>query len=128
MVTLHGLHSRGVRNKYLKDLFIQWRGLVAAYDEGLGKNSDAVLAAAVSRNVFKASEDVDIRAMACVVAYIRRTLGVLGAIEDGQITTGSLSFENPEKGWAEVDRMSKGMKEPFKDEPGAAKEMGENNV
>jgi cytochrome b pre-mRNA-processing protein 3 len=119
---------RGLRSKYLKDLFIQWRGLVAAYDEGLGKQSDAVLAAAVWRNIFKASEDVDIRAVASVVAYMRRTLSILGTMDDVQVTVGNLTFENPGRELAEVDKVSKGMKEPFKDEPRVAKGIGGKQV
>jgi cytochrome b pre-mRNA-processing protein 3 len=70
MMVNHNMHARGTRNKYLKDLFIQWRGLLAAYDEGIYKG-DAVLAAAIWRNVFKANEDVDIKALAQIVSYIQ---------------------------------------------------------
>lgn len=58
MLILHSMGARGIRNRYLKDLFIQWRGLLAAYDEGMIQG-DAVLAAAVWRNLWKAKEDVD---------------------------------------------------------------------
>ncbi|CRK38506.1 hypothetical protein BN1708_016637, partial [Verticillium longisporum] len=46
----HGMTSSALRQRYLKDIFMQWRGLIAAYDEGLAKKSDKVLAAAVWRN------------------------------------------------------------------------------
>ncbi|KAF3354097.1 hypothetical protein VdG1_00354 [Verticillium dahliae VDG1] len=42
----HGMTSSALRQRYLKDIFMQWRGLIAAYDEGLAKKSDRVLAAA----------------------------------------------------------------------------------
>lgn len=90
MDMLHGLTSRGIRNKYLKDLFIQWRGILAAYDEGLVKG-DAVLGAAVWRNLWKAShtggvdggQDVNWAGVAWVVAYMRRVLVELGSMSEG---------------------------------------------
>ncbi|KAI1464961.1 ubiquinol-cytochrome C chaperone-domain-containing protein [Daldinia caldariorum] len=75
----HGIRSRGLRHKYLKDLFIQWRGVIAAYDEGVVKG-DAVLAAAVWRNVYKAREDVDVRALAAIVSWMRLCLKMLDQI------------------------------------------------
>ncbi|TAQ87717.1 hypothetical protein B7494_g3949 [Chlorociboria aeruginascens] len=63
MVVNHKMTARGTRNRYLKDLFVQWRGLIAAYDEGIIKG-DTVLAAAVWRNMFKADENVDVRHLA----------------------------------------------------------------
>ncbi|KAI1805644.1 ubiquinol-cytochrome C chaperone-domain-containing protein [Daldinia bambusicola] len=77
----HGIGSRGLRHRYLKDLFVQWRGIIAAYDEGLVKG-DAVLAAAVWRNVFKAREDVDVRALAAIVSWMRLCLKMLDQISD----------------------------------------------
>ncbi|KAI1384600.1 ubiquinol-cytochrome C chaperone-domain-containing protein [Hypoxylon trugodes] len=77
----HGISSRGLRHKYLKDLFIQWRGVIAAYDEGVTKG-DPVLAAAVWRNVFKAREDVDLRYLAAVVSWMRLCLKMLDQIPD----------------------------------------------
>ena len=70
----HGMTSSALRQRYLKDIFMQWRGLIAAYDEGVAKASDRVLAAAVWRNLFKGREDVDIRHLAAVVAWMRATL------------------------------------------------------
>ncbi|KAL2129729.1 hypothetical protein VTI74DRAFT_7392 [Chaetomium olivicolor] len=81
MEDVHELHSRMIRQKYLKDLFVQWRGLILAYDEGLVKG-DAVLASAVWRNLFKAREDVDVRALAAVVSWMRAGLSRLGAMTD----------------------------------------------
>ncbi|KXX76930.1 CBP3-like protein [Madurella mycetomatis] len=81
MELVHDLSSRMIRQRYLKDLFVQWRGLILAYDEGLVKG-DAVLASAVWRNLFKASEDVDVRALAAVVSWMRAGLAQLGNMAD----------------------------------------------
>ncbi|KAK9568199.1 hypothetical protein V6Z88_002514 [Aspergillus fumigatus] len=90
MDVLHGLTSRAIRNKFLKDLFIQWRGVLAAYDEGLVKG-DAVLGAAVWRNLWKAShtgphgEDMDWTKVARVVAYMRRVISELSQINEADL-------------------------------------------
>lgn len=77
----HGLASRGLRHRYLKDIFVQWRGVIVAYDEGVIKG-DAVLAAAVWRNVFKAREDADVRAVAAIVSWMRLCLKMLDQMPD----------------------------------------------
>lgn len=92
MITLHQIHARAVRNKYLKDLFVQWRGLLAAYDEGLARGSDAVLATAVWRNVFKADEEVDLRSLGVVVSYLRGIMKGLEGMEDEAIAKGEVVF------------------------------------
>ncbi|KAL2872252.1 uncharacterized protein BJX67DRAFT_220 [Aspergillus lucknowensis] len=90
MDVLHGLSSRAIRNKFLKDLFIQWRGVLAAYDEGLIKG-DAVLGAAVWRNLWKASyhgpdgKEIEWEKVARVVAYMRRVLSELSKIDEGDL-------------------------------------------
>ncbi|KAI5303347.1 hypothetical protein KEM56_007646, partial [Ascosphaera pollenicola] len=91
MTILHGMNMRGVRNQYLKDLFIQWRGVLAAYDEGLIAG-DAVLGAAVWRNLWKAThtdqltgEEIDWVKIARIVAYMRRALTELSSTPDGEI-------------------------------------------
>ncbi|KAL4925878.1 uncharacterized protein BDV17DRAFT_270733 [Aspergillus undulatus] len=90
MDVLHGLTSRTIRNKFLKDLFIQWRGVLAAYDEGLIKG-DAVLSAAVWRNLWKASytgpngEEIEWEKVARVVAYMRRVISELSKMSEGEI-------------------------------------------
>ncbi|KAK9781954.1 putative Ubiquinol-cytochrome c chaperone domain-containing protein [Seiridium cardinale] len=81
MDTMHGISSRGLRHRYLKDLFIQWRGVIAAYDEGVAKG-DAVLAAAVWRNIYKAREDVDVRKLAAITSWMRACLKSLDATPD----------------------------------------------
>lgn len=77
----HGLSSRGLRHRYLKDLFVQWRGVLVAYDEGVVKG-DTALAAAVWRNVFKARDDVDVRAVAAIVSWMRLCLKMLDQMPD----------------------------------------------
>jgi len=64
----------------LKDLFLQWRGVLAAYDEGLVKG-DAVLGSAIWRNLYRGQEEVDWEKVAIVVAYMRRAVKLLGSIE-----------------------------------------------
>lgn len=94
MAMWHGMAARGIRNKYLKDLWVQWRGVLVSYDEGLIKG-DAVLAAAVWRNVFQAREDVDIADVAAVVSYLRRELSRLDKLPDSHISTGDIKFVDP---------------------------------
>ena len=79
MILLHSITARGIRNRYLKDLFLQWRGVLAAYDEGL-VSGDAVLAAAVWRNLWKGEEDVDWTKVGLVVGYMRAALILLDSI------------------------------------------------
>jgi cytochrome b pre-mRNA-processing protein 3 len=77
MDTLHSIASRSIRSKYLKDLFLQWRGVLVSYDEGLVRG-DAVLASAVWRNIFGGREDVDPVRLAMVVAFLRREVSRVG--------------------------------------------------
>ena len=87
MEDVHELSSRAIRQRYLKDLFVQWRGLMLACDEGVVKG-DAVLASAVWRNLFKAREDVDVRALAAVVAWMRAGVERLGEMTDDAVEVG----------------------------------------
>ncbi|KAM7202349.1 CBP3-like protein [Naviculisporaceae sp. PSN 640] len=84
MDLVHDMTSSSLRQRYLKDLFVQWRGVILAYDEGLVKG-DAVLASAVWRNLFKAREDVDLRVLAAVVAWMRRCLRALDRTDDADL-------------------------------------------
>ncbi|THV53000.1 hypothetical protein BGAL_0062g00160 [Botrytis galanthina] len=117
MIINHNMHARGTRNKYLKDMFVQWRGLLAAYDEGLAKG-DAVLAAAVWRNVFKANEDVDIKGLATIVSYMRRTMQELEKLSDQDIMSGQLTFGDPAGEASFVGIKSKMMDLPLDQAPG----------
>ncbi|ATZ58596.1 Bccbp3 [Botrytis cinerea B05.10] len=117
MIINHNMHARGTRNKYLKDMFVQWRGLLAAYDEGLAKG-DAVLAAAVWRNVFKANEDVDIKGLATIVSYMRHTMQELEKLSDQDIMSGQLTFSDPAGEASLVGIKSKMMDLPLNQAPG----------
>ena len=115
MTVTHNVHARAVRNKYLKDLFLQWRGLTAGYDEGLMKG-DAVLAASVWRNVFKGDEEVDLRKLGAVVSYMRRCLNGLDGAADEHFVSGNVTFGDPggEAAWVRV--RSKMMDQSIRDE------------
>lgn len=110
----HNMHARGTRNKYLKDLFVQWRGLLAAYDEGVVKG-DGVLAAAVWRNVYKADENVSIVDLATIVSYMRRVLKTLDAASDSALTRGEVAFGSPGDERKVVEQKSRLMELPLKD-------------
>jgi cytochrome b pre-mRNA-processing protein 3 len=77
----HNITSSALRQRYLKDIFVQWRGLLLAYDEGLIKG-DAILASALWRNLFKGNPDVDPRALASIVGWMRASLKALEATSD----------------------------------------------
>lgn len=114
MIINHNMHASGTRSKYLKDLFIQWRGILAAYDEGLVKG-DTVLAAAVWRNIFKADEEINVKRLAAIVSYMRRVARSLDAADDATLTTGAFSFVDPKEEMDFVTKKSKLMDLPFKD-------------
>jgi cytochrome b pre-mRNA-processing protein 3 len=80
----HGIVSSAIRQRYLKDIFVQWRGLLLAYDEGLIKG-DAILASAVWRNLFKGSPDVDPRSLVAIVGWLRGGLAQLEALKDEDV-------------------------------------------
>ena len=121
MTTTHNIAARSIRNKYLKDLFVQWRGLIAGYDEGLIRG-DAALATAVWRNVFKADENVDFRGVGEVVSYIRGVLKGLDEMSDEDVAGGEVMFGNPGseregvllKSRLMVDSAPEAVKEPAK--------------
>lgn len=112
MATWHGMSARGVRNKNLKDLWLQWRGVQLGYDEGLIKG-DAVMAAAIWRNVFKASENVDLADVAQVTAYMMRELQKLGNLDDITITGGKVNFGDPKTARQSLAKESGMLKKQF---------------
>lgn len=114
MVVTHNIAARSIRNKYLKDLFVQWRGLMAGYDEGLVRG-DAVLATAVWRNIFKADENVDFRGVGEVVSYIRGVLKGLDELADESIASGEVVFGNPESERDGVLQKSRMMIDPARE-------------
>ncbi|KAH7055738.1 ubiquinol-cytochrome C chaperone-domain-containing protein [Macrophomina phaseolina] len=111
MVIHHNMQARGIRNKYLHDLFIQWRGVMAAYDEGLVKG-DAVLATALWRNIWKA-EEIDPVGLATVVSYLRREVQRLEQVSDEAFTSGNVQFTGPEKEELLVAEKSTQVDRPF---------------
>jgi cytochrome b pre-mRNA-processing protein 3 len=113
MEDVHDLSSRAIRQRYLKDLFVQWRGLILAYDEGIVKG-DAVLASAVWRNLFKAREDVDVRALAAVVAWMRSGLRELGEMSDEVVEfQAATAFPSLRGKFQKVDLPTAAMKAAF---------------
>jgi len=112
MNIFHDISSRSIRNKYLKELYNQWRGVQGAYDEGLIRG-DAVLAAAVWRNIFKADDNVDWRHVALVVSFMRRSLAGLDKAKDQTIVGAAIKFGSPMSEAAIVDATSELMEEPF---------------
>ena len=94
MVKRYKVMRAGQRTGYMKDLFHQYRGMTAAMDEGLMRG-DAVLATAVWRNLFNASEDVDIELLALITSHIRRVLSKLGSVDDEIIYEGRIKFGLP---------------------------------
>jgi cytochrome b pre-mRNA-processing protein 3 len=112
MVVWHNIATRGVRNKYLKDLAQQWRGVLFSYDEGVIKG-DAVLAAAVWRNVFKGDQDVDLEDLAVVTAFLRGQLKMLDGVSDVDVGEGRVQFQDPEEFRVLVGRESAWMKTAF---------------
>ncbi|KAK5135530.1 hypothetical protein LTR08_005165 [Meristemomyces frigidus] len=118
MAVWHGMTSRTVRNKHLKDLWLQWRGLLLSYDEGLIKG-DAVLATAIWRNLFKSSEEADIADVALVTAYMRKQLKRLEGMEDQVFAAGEVTFNDvatikhiaaKESGWMHKSFQSEDLK------------------
>ncbi|KAF4587791.1 ubiquinol-cytochrome C chaperone [Ophiocordyceps camponoti-floridani] len=77
----HNITSSALRQRYLKDVFVQWRGLLLAYDEGLIRG-DAILASAVWRNLFKGSPDVEPMALLAVVGWMRASLVALEGVSE----------------------------------------------
>ncbi|KAK3388204.1 ubiquinol-cytochrome C chaperone-domain-containing protein [Sordaria brevicollis] len=101
----HDMSSRVMRQRYLQDLFVQWRGVVLAYDEGLVKG-DAVLAAAVWRNLFKGREDIDVRTLATIVSWMRNELKYLDFMEDAGLALHTTLFKSkPDAEFSVVDKL-----------------------
>ncbi|KAI9734289.1 MAG: Protein cbp3, mitochondrial [Cirrosporium novae-zelandiae] len=94
MQTQHGMSARGVRHKYLKDMYLQWRGVILAYDEGLVRG-DAWLASAVWRNLFRGEENVDLRRVGEVVEWMRRGWRALERLDDVDVAGGGVVFGEP---------------------------------
>jgi cytochrome b pre-mRNA-processing protein 3 len=108
----HNITSSALRQRYLKDIFVQWRGLLLAYDEGLIKG-DAVLASAVWRNLFKGDPEVDPRALVAIVGWMRSGLASLEGASDLAMPNRALEILGKP-----VDVFWTRLEEPFKKEQG----------
>ncbi|KAJ5028864.1 ubiquinol-cytochrome C chaperone-domain-containing protein [Bipolaris maydis] len=91
LVVWHKFNANSLRQKYLKDMFSQWRAVLLSYDEGLVKG-DAMLAAAIWRNLLGAREDVDFEKLAQIVGYMRRELKRLDNATDDDVANGQWKF------------------------------------
>ena len=113
----HGITSSALRQRYLKDIFVQWRGLLVAYDEGLVKG-DAILASAVWRNLFKGDANADPRALAAIVGWMRSCLKALEGISDESFArrAGEILEVPVESFWAGIEKASKNSAEGVKGE------------
>jgi cytochrome b pre-mRNA-processing protein 3 len=92
LVIWHKFHANTLRQKHLKDMFAQWRGVLLSYDEGLVKG-DAMLAAAIWRNLMGSREDADFEKLAQIVGYMRRELKRLDNATDAEVADGQWKFK-----------------------------------
>ncbi|KAJ1646565.1 Ubiquinol cytochrome-c reductase assembly protein Cbp3 [Coemansia asiatica] len=85
-----GVKSSRIVNDTLKDLVSSFKGTVMSLDEGFA-SSDAVLAAAIWRNIVPVDEAiVQVDAVTC---YVRKELQRLDKCQISDITSGSFAFE-----------------------------------
>jgi cytochrome b pre-mRNA-processing protein 3 len=91
LVIYHKFNANSLRQKYLKDMFAQWRAVLVSYDEGLMKG-DAMLAAALWRNLMGGKEDVDFGQLAQIVGYMRRELKRLETASMDEVANGQWKF------------------------------------
>jgi cytochrome b pre-mRNA-processing protein 3 len=103
LAVFHKFSSNSLRQKYLKDMFANWRAVLLSYDEGIVKG-DAVLAAAVWRNLFGAREDVDFQKLAQVVGYMRKEIRRLDVASDEEVASGHWKFAGDPGAEAEAVR------------------------
>ncbi|KAJ2236796.1 Serine carboxypeptidase 3 [Coemansia sp. RSA 485] len=85
-----GVKSGRIVNDTLKDLVSSFKGTVMSLDEGFAR-SDAVLAAAIWRNIVPADEAIVQVDM--VTSYVRRQLQRLEKCQISDIASGSFVFE-----------------------------------
>lgn len=88
--------SGRISDTYLKDFHQQFLGLVFSYDEAIASEKpDAVLAAALWRNIFNGDKNVDMVKLESVVRYVRMQLYVLEQISDRAFGFGDFQFISP---------------------------------
>jgi cytochrome b pre-mRNA-processing protein 3 len=92
LVIWHKFNANTLRQKHLKDMFAQWRGVLLSYDEGLVKG-DAMLAAAIWRNLMGSREDADFEKLAQIVGYMRREMKRLDNATDAEVADGQWKFK-----------------------------------
>lgn len=92
LVVWHKFNANSLRQKHLKDMFGQWRGVLVSYDEGLMKG-DAMLGAAVWRNLLGGKDDADFEKIAQIVGYMRRELKRLDNASDEEVSNGHWKFQ-----------------------------------
>lgn len=98
------MNTASLRQRHLKDLHSNWRAVLLSYDEGLVKG-DAMLAAAIWRNLFNGRQDVDFAKVAMVVAYLRRELRRVTMADAQEVLGGEWKFEGHPA--AEADEVRK---------------------
>jgi cytochrome b pre-mRNA-processing protein 3 len=108
LVVWHKFNANTLRQKTLKDMFSQWRGVLLSYDEGLVKG-DAMLAAAIWRNLMGSREDVDFEKLAQIVGYMRRELKRLDNASDDEVASGQWKFSEDPGQEASLVKMSSKM-------------------
>lgn len=114
MEVWHGIVARSTRNKYLKDMWTQWRGVIFSYDEGLVKG-DAVLAGAVWRNLFKGNVETDVTDLARIVVFLRRDLKAMEALADEEVAEARIRFGDPGESGKVLQRKSGWMSKGFEE-------------
>ncbi|KAK9237557.1 protein required for assembly of ubiquinol cytochrome-c reductase [Lipomyces kononenkoae] len=94
MVSEYKINSNRLINNTLKEFNLQLRGSVLAYDEGL-MSDDAVLGAAIWRNIFGGRKDVNMAKIAIMVRYVRTHIFVLDKMSDFDFGVGRFVFFPP---------------------------------
>lgn len=78
---------------YMKDLLLQWRGSVAAYDQAL-ISEDSVMAAALWRNIYGAQRDADLVCLDKMVEHTRLNLQLLDRASDQDVQAARFLFDS----------------------------------
>lgn len=94
MAKRYGIKTSTKRGQYMKDLYHQYRGMTAAFDEGLVRG-DAVMATALWRNLFNADDNVDLELLALITSHVRRVVSRLDKVNDEVILKGQVTFGMP---------------------------------
>ncbi|KAK9487977.1 hypothetical protein V1527DRAFT_459014 [Lipomyces starkeyi] len=94
MVNEYKIKSNRLISNTLKEFNLQLRGSVLAYDEGLMAD-DAVLGAAIWRNIFGGKKDVNMAKVAIMVRYVRTHIFVLEKLSDFDFGVGRFVFFPP---------------------------------